>query len=276
MDTDIRGGDHGDNEFLHAELKKIGIGRRYLCERFFNQTYEYCRLFECKGVTVEDEEELCHQLLESFQCNACPEIFDNLFDYQLHYNDLHHLVCSECKKKRPTARLLEIHVQETHDSFFQVMAKKQPMYQCFVTHCDVKFKDHLERRNHCRKVHLFPKRYRYDELDKPKSKKKASDNETPMEIDLIEPVTNKKKSLYLGKNLPKTFTTEKFEIIKPATSTTDDPKPEKKMALVTMFVPTQVRQKSFAKTLTGDKTMEKDVLESESIMDLADSLPTTE
>lgn len=65
--------------------------------------------------------------MKEFPCNACSATFGNLLDYELHYHDSHHFVCAECKKWRPTNRLLEIHVQETHDNFFKVLAEKQPM-----------------------------------------------------------------------------------------------------------------------------------------------------
>ena len=65
--------------------------------------------------------------MKEFKCNACDQRFQNLVEYELHYNDFHHYYCAECKKVRPTARLLEIHIQETHDSFFKVLSERQPM-----------------------------------------------------------------------------------------------------------------------------------------------------
>lgn len=147
-------------------------------------------------------------------------------------------------------------------------------YQCFVSECDVKFKGPVERRDHCREVHAFPKNYRFDELSNIKSKKKVNQTEIPMETNITESNAKKGKKIYFGKNHQKAFTRETFEIKKPVVSTVDDPKPEIKMAPVTMFIPRQVQQKSFAKILTRNKKMEKNVLESESIMDLGDSLPS--
>lgn len=43
-------------------LKEFGVGRRSIDDSFFDHTYKYCKVFERKGVTVEDEEELCHEL----------------------------------------------------------------------------------------------------------------------------------------------------------------------------------------------------------------------
>ena len=39
----------------------------------------------------------------------------------------HRYVCSECNVPKPSARLLEIHVQEIHDSFFKLLAERQRM-----------------------------------------------------------------------------------------------------------------------------------------------------
>jgi mannosyltransferase OCH1-like enzyme len=65
--------------------------------------------------------------MKEFLCNACDSTFENLFDYELHYDNNHHFVCTQCKKWKPNARLLEIHIQEMHDSFFKILAEKQPM-----------------------------------------------------------------------------------------------------------------------------------------------------
>ena len=45
----------------------------------------------------------------------------------MHYNSNHRYVCGECKKSLPNPRFLDIHIQETHDSFFQILSTKQPM-----------------------------------------------------------------------------------------------------------------------------------------------------
>ena len=40
--------------------------------------------------------------------------------YEEHYAAAHVNVCSVCHRKMPTCRLLSLHVQEAHDSFFAV------------------------------------------------------------------------------------------------------------------------------------------------------------
>ena len=148
-------------------------------------------------------------------------------------------------------------------------------YQCFVSECDIKFKNPVERREHCREIHAFPKNYRFDESAHEKAKK-ISEKNTSMDIDENSVSKKKDSKIYLDKNTKrKTFTKQNFSI-KPSTeSTINDSKQEKKMSPVTMFIPRQVHKKSYAKVLTKNQEMEKNVLESESIMELGESLPST-
>lgn len=67
--------------------------------------------------------------MKEFKCNApgCELKFENLLDFEIHYNSFHRYTCAECKKTKANARLLEIHIEETHDSFFKVSSDKKPM-----------------------------------------------------------------------------------------------------------------------------------------------------
>lgn len=67
--------------------------------------------------------------IKEFPCYVpgCQATFQTLFDYEMHYNSSHRYTCTECKASRPSPRLLEIHIQETHDAFFKIMAEKQAM-----------------------------------------------------------------------------------------------------------------------------------------------------
>jgi hypothetical protein len=47
--------------------------------------------------------------------------FSQLLDSEAHYNAVHRHACSVCKKSLPSAHLLELHVTESHDSYFQVL-----------------------------------------------------------------------------------------------------------------------------------------------------------
>ena len=49
-------------EDIENILKVIGVGRRPANDPFFEETYKCCKVFEKMGVTIEDEEELCHEV----------------------------------------------------------------------------------------------------------------------------------------------------------------------------------------------------------------------
>ncbi|XP_075073289.1 zinc finger protein 511 isoform X2 [Mixophyes fleayi] len=110
--------------------------------------------------------------LSEFPCQmaGCAQIFDTLECYEHHYNTLHRNVCSTCKRSFPSARLLDIHILEWHDSLFQIMAEKSNMFQCLVEGCIEKFKTSGERKHHLIKTHLYPSDFRFDKPKKNKSK----------------------------------------------------------------------------------------------------------
>lgn len=47
------------NEFL----ERIGVGQRLPDDKFFDDSYKTCKIFVRKGVTIIDDEELCHEPL---------------------------------------------------------------------------------------------------------------------------------------------------------------------------------------------------------------------
>ncbi|KOB56938.1 Uncharacterized protein OBRU01_25763, partial [Operophtera brumata] len=78
-----------------------------------------------------------------------------------HYNSSHRYVCATCKKVLPSPHLLDLHIQENHDSFFAVMADK-------------KHSTAADRMDHCVKTHKLPKDFRFEiNPKKPKSRKKT-------------------------------------------------------------------------------------------------------
>lgn len=64
-------------------------------------------------------------------CNVpdCRYSCASVQDYECHYNSLHRYSCGECKKTLPNGHLLDLHLSESHDSYFaaQVAAGKRPM-----------------------------------------------------------------------------------------------------------------------------------------------------
>ncbi|XP_075466415.1 zinc finger protein 511 isoform X1 [Ascaphus truei] len=106
--------------------------------------------------------------VSEFRCQTagCAQLFDTLDSYEHHYNTQHRNVCSSCKRSFPSARLLDIHLLEWHDSLFQVMAEKSNMYQCLVEGCLEKCRTSRQRKEHLIKTHLYPADFRFDKPKK--------------------------------------------------------------------------------------------------------------
>ncbi|KAK2586951.1 hypothetical protein KPH14_009877 [Odynerus spinipes] len=258
-------------------LQNIGIGMRQISDPFFEETYKYCKVFQRKGVTAEDEEELCHDIMAEFSCpvRQCTAIFKTLVDFEMHYNSCHRYICSECKKIKSNPRLLEIHIQEKHDSFFKLLSEKQPMYQCYVSQCEMKFNNPYERREHCINIHKYPKNCRFDDISHYKAKQNSSNK---MDTDIIDKKQEGKQNIELNKNQKiRTFNkTSKICSIEKSTATRPVMLPlastnvSKNMSLI--FVPRQV-QMSYARTLTNNQNRERNVLEAECMSNVVNSLP---
>ncbi|XP_012229765.2 zinc finger protein 511 [Linepithema humile] len=260
---------------MEEVLQQLGVGIRPINDPFFDDSYKVCKIFQRQGVTIDDEEELCHEVIREFPCYipGCKTTFQTLLDYEMHYNSSHRYACTECKASRPNPRLLEIHIQETHDAFFKVLSEKQAMYQCYDSECDIKFNDPVERREHCIRIHKFPKKYRFDDM--PHYNKK--DELNAMEIDNVDSKKKKKntkvllnknqKSKMFAKNITNTVCENNISV-----ETIPSTNVKTKVTTPLAFVPRQV-QKSFSKVLTNNQNREKNILESETMMELADSLP---
>ncbi|XP_066582944.1 zinc finger protein 511 [Prorops nasuta] len=169
-------------------LKHYGQGARAIDDPFFNQSFIQKFIVKRIGVTVEGDEELYHNTVKEYDCFVpnCKASFKSTLDFTLHYNTLHRYTCQVCNKPKPTARLLDMHLQECHDEYFKLLSMKQPMYQCYVPGCNVKFYNHNERREHIINIHNYPKNYRFDEPFNSKLKHKNDklmENENKMDIE---------------------------------------------------------------------------------------------
>lgn len=103
-----------------------------------------------------------------FACHisSCSAVFSILEEYEHHYNSLHRNVCCTCRRSLPTARLLDIHIQEWHDSLFTILAQRQDMYQCLVEGCGQKFRTSKNRKDHLIRFHKYPPDFRFDKAKK--------------------------------------------------------------------------------------------------------------
>jgi hypothetical protein len=53
-----------------------------------------------------------------------PVVFSSYTEYEVHYRDQHTNRCVQCRKNFPSAHLLGLHIEETHDSFAQLRREK--------------------------------------------------------------------------------------------------------------------------------------------------------
>lgn len=133
----------------------------------------------------------------------------------------------------------------------------------------------MERKEHCIKVHKFPKKYRFDNT----SYCSKEDESNKMEFDTVDRRNRGKKKptkIFLNKNQKsKMFTKDTTSAVcknngsvETISSTT-----VKTKTTSLVFIPRQVQEKSFSKILTNNQNREKNVLESDTMMELADTLP---
>uniref|UniRef100_A0A2M4AWS3 Putative alpha-snap protein n=1 Tax=Anopheles triannulatus TaxID=58253 RepID=A0A2M4AWS3_9DIPT len=136
-------------------------------EEFFREGNLYLKPFVKLGVLsqVPTEPDDTDKDVE-ISCNVpdCSFFCQSVVNYEAHYNAQHRYTCGECKKTLPNAHLLDLHLSETHDSYFAALlqAGKGPMYACFLEECKYRSKDVVERRDHCIREHKFPHNFRFD------------------------------------------------------------------------------------------------------------------
>jgi len=128
----------------------------------------------------------------------------------------------------------------------------------------------MERKQHCIKVHKFPKKYRFDDVTH--SKKKSKSNK--MEVDNSENEKKTNKVIFNKNQKSKMFTKIAANPVCENKCSADTiPASTIKTSTTSLaFIPRQV-QKSFSKVLTNNQSKERNVLETETMMELADSLP---
>ncbi|XP_045770991.1 zinc finger protein 511 isoform X2 [Maniola jurtina] len=184
-------------------LSQYGVGRRKLDDDLFLGDQPPSRL----GVYDEDEEEQC-PTITPMRCPVagCKFTTDSIRHVENHYNSSHRYSCSQCKKVLPSPHLLDLHIQEQHDSFFAVMASKKPSYSCYIEECKEKFMNTEERLNHCVKVHKLPKDFRFD--SKPKqtqANQSRSKNKKPQQSMETEQARNKEPKFNFTNNKQRGF-----------------------------------------------------------------------
>lgn len=115
---------------------------------------------EEKKHIVQSEEEQLWQLFCPIA--GCGIKLKGVGELESHYLSRHSATCSVCTRVFPTTRLLNLHVSETHDSFFLAkVARKYPMYECLVEGCPARFVSDSSRHQHLVDKHHFPRSFRF-------------------------------------------------------------------------------------------------------------------
>ncbi|KAJ3610328.1 hypothetical protein NHX12_022421 [Muraenolepis orangiensis] len=134
--------------------------------------------------------------VSEFGCHAwgCCQVFRSVEEYEHHYNSMHRQVCSSCRRAFPSARLLDVHIEEWHDSLFDILSQSQDMYQCLVEGCGLKFRTSKQRKDHLIQVHKYPPDFRFDQAKREprkavKPQRKPSGSSVEMMEGVCEDVT---------------------------------------------------------------------------------------
>ncbi|CAM9366611.1 unnamed protein product, partial [Pylaiella littoralis] len=107
---------------------------------------------DCDSMDFEDHQQ------QHYECmfRDCPATFSSLARHEAHYETSHRNRCCACGRSFPTHRLLDLHLSETHDSFFKAMAERRPMYACLVEACAEIFETSGKRHEHLVGAHRYP------------------------------------------------------------------------------------------------------------------------
>lgn len=104
------------------------------------------------------------------QCALAPHgqtlFFDTQEEYEVHYSKDHANRCVTCAANLPSPRLLELHIEENHNSLREALAARgEKTYGCFLEDCERKFSTPQKRRLHLIDKHLFPRTYNFRIVD---------------------------------------------------------------------------------------------------------------
>ena len=189
------GGHHGLDVWSY--VARLGVHMRGAGDDFFAEGDSVCAMRTCQYMTQVDIEEFLHKDYEEFACSVpgCQARFSQLIDSETHYNAKHRHTCSQCKKCLPSPHLLDLHLSENHDSYFQLLAAKKPSFQCFLETCLERFWSPKDRREHCIQIHSFPKNFKFDVSSKKSSSTRNSkaSSSSPQEVRKRQPRENSKR-----------------------------------------------------------------------------------
>uniref|UniRef100_A0A182KCR3 C2H2-type domain-containing protein n=1 Tax=Anopheles christyi TaxID=43041 RepID=A0A182KCR3_9DIPT len=203
-------------------LQRCAVGPRKKEDEFFCDGNYYIKPFAKLGVLSKFPMDDTEPDDVEISCNVpdCNFFCQFVMDYEAHYNAQHRYTCAQCKKSLPNAHLLDLHLSETHDSYFaaQVQSSNRAMYACFLEECKHLSKNAAERRDHCIREHRFPHNFRFDmqrNNNQPKPGKQSktvpmeAENDSSTPLDDEKPVLAPKcrKNFSFGHPQQRTFKT---------------------------------------------------------------------
>lgn len=100
----------------------------------------------------------------TYPCSVpgCTQSFTSMTECELHFDAHHAHQCATCFEVFSTSHLLELHLQEVHDSYFQaLLEKQQASYACLLQTCPLKFASPHDRLEHLQRHHGYPKWFRF-------------------------------------------------------------------------------------------------------------------
>lgn len=112
----------------------------------------------------QHEEESSILETKKYPCSAygCHQVFESLEECDSHYFNMHTRQCRECGAVLPNDHLLDLHISESHDSYFaSALERKRAKYSCLIATCSSSFECERARNQHLKDIHLYPRWFRF-------------------------------------------------------------------------------------------------------------------
>mmetsp|Transcript_8605 Transcript_8605/g.16255 ORF Transcript_8605/g.16255 Transcript_8605/m.16255 type:complete len:347 (-) Transcript_8605:297-1337(-) len=119
------------------------------------------------AVDDDEQEQNEENNLRLYDCCVphCRERFDSIAAQEEHYEKNHIHQCRECNCIFSHEHLLDLHLQETHDAYYQSLLQyNKATYSCLVQTCPETFDTPQQRFHHLQTVHGYPKWFRFPTL----------------------------------------------------------------------------------------------------------------
>ncbi|KAF0311588.1 Zinc finger protein 511 [Amphibalanus amphitrite] len=112
-------------------LRSIANKRHPFSDPLYKEGNEACRM-QLQYVAVDEDDDTLSDKSEPvsrFQCAVpgCGRWLGSVLEQEVHYSTSHRHSCGLCRAQLPSFHLLQLHLEESHDSLFAVRAQRQPM-----------------------------------------------------------------------------------------------------------------------------------------------------